>query len=87
MLTKARGIVLKAKIKAAVLEGDKNTNYFHAVANRHKNYNFIPTIRINNADLADPKEIGNVFAAWFHHQFCTKRDFHFKIDRLGEAFG
>ena len=45
-------------------EGDRNTSYFHALANAHRNYNSLNTISIEGRLSDDPKEI-RVCAVFF----------------------
>lgn len=44
---------------------DDNTNFFHAVANGHKNMNFIPSISHNGDLKTNLKETGKVFSDRF----------------------
>jgi hypothetical protein len=38
-------------------EGDKNTNFFHRVANSHRKFNHVDSLNINGATSKNPMEI------------------------------
>lgn len=53
-------------------EMDENTKFFHVIANRCKNHNFILFLNQDGVIIVDSCEIGRMFSAHFKQQFGEK---------------
>lgn len=81
VIRKQEELYWKQRFRLQLLkEGDDNTSFFHAVANGHKNRNFIPSISHNGELKTDPKEIGKAFSNRFYQRFGLKNSSRFKTD-------
>ena len=55
-------------------EGDRNTKYFHRIANSHRRKNSIGNIIVDGENITDPAKI-NVRIVNFYRNLFTKMEF------------
>lgn len=61
-------------------EEDENSKFFHAIANGHKNRNFILMISHEGRSVKNGKEIGQIFSEVFQAQIGSTRNSRFCIN-------
>uniref|UniRef100_A0A2N9EXD0 Reverse transcriptase domain-containing protein n=1 Tax=Fagus sylvatica TaxID=28930 RepID=A0A2N9EXD0_FAGSY len=51
-------------------EGDRNTKFFHRMANSHRRNNFIGCLNIEGTVTSDPKEVEEGIVQYYKHLYC-----------------
>jgi exonuclease III len=64
-------------------EGDRNTKFFHRVANSHKRNNSIMNLRVNGILTEDKEEIKGCITQFYQHLFCEPYEYRPHLDGLG----
>jgi len=63
-------------------EGDKNTKYFHWVANFHRRYNHVESLSINGSMSNNPIEIKEHIVHFYNKSYTKQCTWRLKVDGL-----
>ena len=74
---------MEAEVKSSMVkEGDKNTMFFHRLANARRRINYIGKIRRGNRLLQDPCEMKEEVAQYFEELYSQEDVVRSKLDSI-----
>jgi hypothetical protein len=67
-------------------EGDKNTKFFHRVANSHRKFNHVDSLNINGATSKNPMEIQEHIVHYYNKLYFEQCFWRPRVDGLSFLF-